>query len=255
MAQEGPLPSGNNGESSVFIGAVLLKLQNSVARALSQIRQKVIQSFIVFFVVFLLLWISAFLYGSLYYSYMPNAAFSTAVHYYYRLVFQVLSSCTRKTQEWGVSAWDILPLHLIFFILSRLVLQNRLWISCFTLVLLPSGKHLNDPKQKTCMCCATIFVNLCRAALNTSLFIRRTFNLFPPPGDDIWPSLSHLPAAGDARISNQSGPGDVHDQNSLFFSGWRPSCLFYTHRKLYSFFCHLTCLHVQLCSKNNSSCG
>lgn len=86
MAQEGPLPSGNNAEPSVFIGAVLLKLQNSVAMALSQICQKVIQSFIVFFVVFLLLWISAFLYGSLYYSYMPNAAFSTAVHYHYRLV-------------------------------------------------------------------------------------------------------------------------------------------------------------------------
>uniref|UniRef100_A0A3Q3VX81 Seipin n=1 Tax=Mola mola TaxID=94237 RepID=A0A3Q3VX81_MOLML len=37
-------------------------------------------------VFFLLLWISAFLYGSLYYSYMPNAAFSTSVHYYYRYV-------------------------------------------------------------------------------------------------------------------------------------------------------------------------
>lgn len=230
MAQEGPLPSGNNGEPSVFIGAVLLKLQNSVAMALSQIRQKVIQSFIVFSVVFLLLWISAFLYGSLYYSYMPNTAFSTAVHYYYRLVLQVLSSCTRKTQSEVSVCGTFYP---ICFILSCLALQNRLWISCFALVLLPSGKHLNDPKQKACMWCATIFVNLCRSALNSSLFIRRTLNLFSPPGDDIWPSLSHLPAVGDARISNQSGPGDVHDQNSLLLSGWRPSCLFYTQRKLY----------------------
>lgn len=123
MAQEGPLPSGNNAEPSVFIRAVLLKLQNSAAMALSQIRQKVIQSFIVFFVVFLLLWISAFLYGSLYYSYMPNAAFSTAVHYYYRLVLQVLSSCTRKTQTEVSVCVTFYP---IFYILSRVVLQNRL---------------------------------------------------------------------------------------------------------------------------------
>lgn len=123
MAQEGPLPSGNNGEPSVFIGAVLLKLQNSVAMALSQIRQKVIQSFIVFSVVFLLLWISAFLYGSLYYSYMPNTAFSTAVHYYYRLVLQVLSSCTRKTQSEVSVCGTFYP---ICFILSCLALQNRL---------------------------------------------------------------------------------------------------------------------------------
>lgn len=86
MAQDNPLPSGNNGQPAVFVGGVLLKFWNFIFFILSQIRQKVIQTFTVFFLVFLLLWIAAFLYGSLYYSYMPNTAFSTDVYYYYRLV-------------------------------------------------------------------------------------------------------------------------------------------------------------------------
>lgn len=87
MAQENPLPSGNNGQPLGFLGGVLLKFWNYIASVLSQIRQRVTQTFAVFFLVFLLLWIAAFLYGSLYYSYMPNTAFSTDVYYYYRLVF------------------------------------------------------------------------------------------------------------------------------------------------------------------------
>lgn len=87
MAQENPLPSGNNGQPSVFLGSVLLKFWNYTTVVLSKIRQRVIQTFALFFVVFLLLWVAAFLYGSLYYSYMPNTAFSTDVYYYYRLVF------------------------------------------------------------------------------------------------------------------------------------------------------------------------
>lgn len=87
MAQENPLPSGNNRQPTFFVGGVLLKFWSFVIIVLSQIRQRVIQTFTVFFLVFLLLWIAAFLYGSLYYSYMPNTAFSTNVYYYYRLVF------------------------------------------------------------------------------------------------------------------------------------------------------------------------
>lgn len=87
MAQENPLPSGSNGQPTVLLGGVLLKFWNLIATVLSQIRQRVIQTFAVFFLVFLILWIAAFLYGSLYYSYMPNTAFSTDVYYYYRLVF------------------------------------------------------------------------------------------------------------------------------------------------------------------------
>ncbi|CAF90717.1 unnamed protein product, partial [Tetraodon nigroviridis] len=49
-----------------------------------RLQRGVTQTFAVFFVVLLLLWMSAFLYGSLYYSYMPNVAFSTTVHYYHR---------------------------------------------------------------------------------------------------------------------------------------------------------------------------
>lgn len=98
MDEESSLHPGDGGESSVFIGQVLLKLQKAVYVTILGIRQRVIQSFVVFSVVLLLLWIAAFLYGSLYYSYMPNSSFSTPVHYYYRCVCEVLFSCTRKTQ-------------------------------------------------------------------------------------------------------------------------------------------------------------
>uniref|UniRef100_A0A3Q1ISM3 Seipin n=1 Tax=Anabas testudineus TaxID=64144 RepID=A0A3Q1ISM3_ANATE len=57
---------------------------DAVSMAMSRIRQRVLQSFVVFSIVSLLLWLAAFLYGSFYYSYMPRAAFSTPVHYYYR---------------------------------------------------------------------------------------------------------------------------------------------------------------------------
>lgn len=98
MAQDNPLPSGNNGQPTVFLGGVLLKFWNLIAIVLSLIRQRVIQTFTVFFLVFLLLWIAAFLYGSLYYSYMPNTTFSTDVYYYYRLVF-----CLRVRDKLRVS--------------------------------------------------------------------------------------------------------------------------------------------------------
>ncbi|XP_029297595.1 seipin-like isoform X2 [Cottoperca gobio] len=76
-------PRGD-GDSSGLIGHVLLRLQNAVVKRMSRTRQRIIHGFIVVFIVFLLLWISVFLYGSFYYSYMPNASYSTQVHYYYR---------------------------------------------------------------------------------------------------------------------------------------------------------------------------
>lgn len=44
-------------------------------------------------------------------------------------------------------------------------------------------------------------------------------------GADVWPSLQDLSAAKDAGFSDQSGAGDVHDQDNLFVSGWKPSYL------------------------------
>ena len=84
MDQESSLNPGHNGEPIALIGQVPQTLQHVVIRPILYIRNRVAKAFVVLSVFFLLLWISAFLYGSLYYSYMPNAAFSTAVHYYYR---------------------------------------------------------------------------------------------------------------------------------------------------------------------------
>ncbi|XP_074530658.1 seipin-like [Halichoeres trimaculatus] len=74
------LRSGDNGERSLFIRL----LRYAVITVISRIRQRVLQVVIVFFVVFLLLWIAAFLYGSFYFSYMPQATFSTPIHFSYR---------------------------------------------------------------------------------------------------------------------------------------------------------------------------
>ncbi|XP_070818990.1 seipin-like [Chaetodon trifascialis] len=84
MDQESYLRPGDDAESSILIGRALLRLQHGVIKAMLHIRQRIIQSLVVLSVVFLLLWIATFLYGSFYYSYMPKAAFSTDVHYYYR---------------------------------------------------------------------------------------------------------------------------------------------------------------------------
>ncbi|XP_023263077.1 seipin-like isoform X1 [Seriola lalandi dorsalis] len=84
MDQESPLRSQHDEELSVLIGRSLLRLQDAVVTAMSHTRKKVLQGFVVFSVILLLLWLAAFLYGSFYYSYMPKAAFSTPVHYYYR---------------------------------------------------------------------------------------------------------------------------------------------------------------------------
>ncbi|KAM7417523.1 hypothetical protein PAMA_017251 [Pampus argenteus] len=76
--------SGDDEEATVVIGQGLLRLQNAVVMAMCRARHRALQGFAVFSVVLLLLWVAMFLYGSFYYSYMPTAAFSTSVHYYYR---------------------------------------------------------------------------------------------------------------------------------------------------------------------------
>ncbi|XP_071783295.2 seipin-like [Centroberyx gerrardi] len=68
----------------VLIGQTLVRFQDSVTMTMSHTRQRLLQGFAVFCTVFLLLWTATFLYGSFYYSYMPKAAYSTPVHYYYR---------------------------------------------------------------------------------------------------------------------------------------------------------------------------
>lgn len=131
MDEESSLHPGGGGESSVFIGQVLLKLQKAVYVTISGIRQRVIQSFAVFSVVLLLLWIAAFLYGSLYYSYMPNSSFFTPVHYYYRCVCEVLFSCTRKTQTQVTVCWiSSLLLCRSFMFLSPEPTVSLLLLSC-----------------------------------------------------------------------------------------------------------------------------
>ncbi|CAJ1058731.1 seipin-like isoform X2 [Xyrichtys novacula] len=84
MDGDSRLHSGENEGRSFFLGWVLGKLRNAVVMTLKRIRQRLLQVIIVAFVVFLLLWIAAFLYGSFYFSYMPQATFSTPVHFYYR---------------------------------------------------------------------------------------------------------------------------------------------------------------------------
>lgn len=117
MDTQSHLHSGGDGDASVIIDQVLLRLQDAVSMAMSRIRQRVMQSFIVFSVVSLLLWLAAFLYGSFYYSYMPRAAFSTPVHYHYRCVCLCLSvfSCIKTTQT-TVNALCLIPSFL--FLLS-----------------------------------------------------------------------------------------------------------------------------------------
>uniref|UniRef100_A0A8C6NM34 Seipin n=1 Tax=Nothobranchius furzeri TaxID=105023 RepID=A0A8C6NM34_NOTFU len=61
-------------------------LWDAVAIAILEARRRLLQGFTIFSIVLLLLSVAAFLYGSFYYSYMPRAAFSTPVHYYYRCV-------------------------------------------------------------------------------------------------------------------------------------------------------------------------
>ncbi|XP_017263702.1 seipin [Kryptolebias marmoratus] len=83
MEQESHVPL-EGVEPSAIVGHALLKLQDAVAMGILRARQRLLQGFTVFSFMLLLLCVAAFLYGSFYYSYMPKAAFSTPVHYYYR---------------------------------------------------------------------------------------------------------------------------------------------------------------------------
>ncbi|KAK5616858.1 hypothetical protein CRENBAI_018337 [Crenichthys baileyi] len=84
MDQKSHLPSEEDVEPSVIISQVLLSLQHAVVLGISRARRRFLQGLTVFSIVLLLLWIAAFLYGTFYYSYMPKAAFSAPVFYYYR---------------------------------------------------------------------------------------------------------------------------------------------------------------------------
>ncbi|XP_021173974.1 seipin isoform X2 [Fundulus heteroclitus] len=86
MDQESRLPSEEEElrEPSVIIIQVLLRLQHAVVLGISRTRRRLLQGFTVISIVILLLFIAAFLYGTFYYSYMPKAAFSAPVYYYYR---------------------------------------------------------------------------------------------------------------------------------------------------------------------------
>uniref|UniRef100_A0A1A8HTF9 Seipin n=1 Tax=Nothobranchius kuhntae TaxID=321403 RepID=A0A1A8HTF9_NOTKU len=92
MEQKSHLPSDDVGGLSVIISRALVKIQDAVAIAILEARRRLLQGFTVFSIVLLLLSVAAFLYGSFYYSYMPRAAFSTPVHYYYRTDCESLSS-------------------------------------------------------------------------------------------------------------------------------------------------------------------
>lgn len=94
MVQEMSSRPGPGGELMVLLIQMRLKFQDVLVRTRTRVQRGVTQTFAVFSVVLLLLWISVFLYGSLYYSYMPNVAFSTVVHYYQRYVCEL--ACTHS---------------------------------------------------------------------------------------------------------------------------------------------------------------
>ncbi|KAM3866508.1 seipin-like, partial [Diretmus argenteus] len=84
---EEPSPPAGDGESLSDLGDLIgsvLRLRDAVVMAMSLAYQRLAQGVVVFTAVVLLLWTASFLYGSFYYSYMPKAAYSTHVHYYYR---------------------------------------------------------------------------------------------------------------------------------------------------------------------------
>lgn len=147
MDQEISLHSAHDGEPTGLIGRILLKIQDTVTRVITLFQYRVIQTFGASSVVLLLLWISAFLYGSLYYSYMPNVSFSAPVYFYHRYVREC--SWTRQRQT-------TVTLHVIISTHSWLSLQGRLSITCIFFVLLSGGQRLTDEEQE-----ARMYESLC----------------------------------------------------------------------------------------------
>lgn len=103
MDQSISLHPGPGGELTVLLGQVRLKFRDALVRAGTRLQRRVTQTFAAFSVVLLLLWISAFLYGSLYYTYMPNMAFSTKVHYYHRYACDLPCTCKTHIRHSAVS--------------------------------------------------------------------------------------------------------------------------------------------------------
>ncbi|CAL8264244.1 unnamed protein product [Lota lota] len=73
-------------ESPAGSGPARLRFGDDAAAPgmLRRVRQKLLQGAVVLCTLFLLLWAASFIYGSFYYSFVPKAAFSIPVHYYYR---------------------------------------------------------------------------------------------------------------------------------------------------------------------------
>lgn len=192
-------------EPTVLHGQVRLKFLNALVRARTRLQRGVTQTFAVFSVVFLLLWISAFLYGSLYYSYMPNVAFSTTVHYYHRYACKL--TCTSKTNITNSAVS-----------LSAGQAVSHLHLSC-ALIHWPMCLWQGTGSMYVCNVCGS-----CRVYTNMQL-INDSCHQNGCSGADIRASLSDLSAAGNARFSCQSGTGDVHDPDNVLLPGWRPGSL------------------------------
>lgn len=195
------LRPGRGGELIVLLIQMRLKFQNVLVRTRTRLQRGVTQTFAGFSVVLLLLWISVFLYGSLYYSYMPNVAFSTAVHYYQRYVCEL--ACTGKT-------------HTTHSAVSPSAGQavNPMQPSC---VLIHWQMCLWQGTGSMYVWCVYIYIFM--------HFMENSCNQNVSSGSDIWASLSDLSADGNAWFSGQSGSGDVHDQDNILLPGWRPGYL------------------------------
>uniref|UniRef100_A0A665XFL0 Uncharacterized protein n=1 Tax=Echeneis naucrates TaxID=173247 RepID=A0A665XFL0_ECHNA len=122
MAQESPVASQADRELSVLIGRTCLTLRELIVTMMSNARKRVLQGCVALSVILLLLWLATFLYGSFYYAYMPRAAFSTPVHYYYRCVCQRLTNTSRSFCLFYFRFLVFNHIH----IYSHFFLQNRL---------------------------------------------------------------------------------------------------------------------------------
>lgn len=173
MDQESYLSSEEEaGEPSVVIGLVLLRLQHAVVLWFSRARRRLLQGFTVFSTVLLLLWIATFLYGTFYYSYMPKAAFSAPVYYYYRWVRWVWCG-TEKTQAF---CWNFFSYHR-----TNCESPSSFWCSypMANVSLMRNGKHVSTQM--------TIYSIFCSAIQNYSYLLKfsifcyvttTTFNVF-----------------------------------------------------------------------------
>lgn len=193
---------GPGGELIGLFILMRLKFQDVLVRTRTRLQHGVAQTFALFSVVLLLLWISVFLYGSLYYSYMPNVAFSTAVHYYQRYVCELTCTGNTHTTHSAVSSSAGQAVNHMHPFCALIHWQMCLW----------QGTR----SMYVCMY-AYVYIFM--------QFMENSCNQNVSSGSDFWASLSDLSADGNAWFSGQSGSGDVHDQDNILLSGWRPDYL------------------------------